>query len=343
MFCSGGDVYFDLDSVTASSDLFGRGKVPYRLLRHWVCPASHIYKVRVLRPHPDIVYVKLLNGNEEEIAKHRRLITHEFHILKWMQEECISKDYGVIEPLECIPSKLALITKGADEERLDRILLSTPPLRSIADPRMVFGISAAGRWLRNLFERTKDAENRSDIHNGVFSEILRGLETIQEYEQGREWAAWGKSLVGHVEGLVNSAGSTALPESLCHGDFIPGNLLLGKDGKIIVLDLTDSRRGVIYEDLAAFWHWLDDLAIRRPWIRERDLEKLKMHFLQGFFPGEIPSALVRLFCIREAVGKLCRMMQKGTGLSWGGIFRARRVVQWKRRLARAAGNWEKGR
>ncbi len=341
MSSSGGNGYFSLDSVVESSDFFGRGKVPYRVLRHWVHPASHIYKVRISHPAPDIVYLKLLSGNREEIEKHGKLIAHEYQVLKWMRDESKSKEYGVIQPLECIPSKLALITKGEEAERLDRILLRVRPFGSIAGPPILRGISAAGGWLRNLYERTKDPEKSYDIQKGVFREILHGLEKIQKYQQGREWEAWGKALVGHVRQLANSLEGTALADSLCHGDFIPGNLLLGKGGKIVVLDLTDSRRGLIYEDLATFWQWLDDLAIRRPWVQEQDLEKMKMHFLQGFFSGEVPWALVGLFCIRSAVGKICRTMQKGSGLSWGALWRARRVVHWRRRLARAAGNWEK--
>jgi hypothetical protein len=335
---SGGDSYFDLGSVIESSKLFGYGKVPYRVLGRWHYPASQIYKIRMLGNDTDIVFVKLLNRNEDEICKHQILIENEYNVLKLMYEKCNSAEYGVVEPLECIKSRLALITKGEEGQRLDQILLNIRPFSSVGHSQILGGMVSAGMWLRCLFESTKLLENDYDINKGILDEIDMGVEIIQSYKKSREWILWGKVLISSVSKLVNSIDGTLLKESLCHGDFIPGNILLSKSGKTVVLDLTDSSRGMIYKDLAYFWQWIDELGKRRPWYRGNEIEQMKSHLLKGFFQGEIPSTLVNIFVIKTGIRKISAMVQKRSGPFLGNFMRERRVDYWKRKLLMIAEN-----
>lgn len=335
--------YFGLDSVVESSNVFGHGRRPYRVLKEWYYPASHTYKVRILGNDSEIVFIKLLgNGNEGEISKHQMLIENEYNVLKLLRQKCDSSEYGVLEPLECIKSKLALITRGEEGKRLDKLLLNIRPFSSVDRSQIVRAIGAAGKWLRNLFESTKLLENDCDVNKGILDEIDMGLTIIRRYKTSSEWVLWERTLRRHISRLVNSIDGSILKKSLCHGDFIPANILLSRSGRIVVLDLTDSGMGMIYNDLATHWQWLDDLGRRRPWCKENQIEELKICLLKGFFHDEVPSALVSMFLIKTGIGRIYRMVEKESGGTlladlvqqrWvGNLMRERRVDYWKRRL-----------
>ncbi len=346
------DVYFGLDSVVESSKLFGHGKVPYRVLKHSPCEGSYVYKVRMMGSDPDIVFVKLLDRNENELSKHQLLIEHEYNILKFLREKCNSDEYGVIEPLECIKSKLALITRAEEGERFDKFLLGIQSFRSFDRSRILGSRLAAGLWLRRLFESTTLSEDDSDFASGLLNEIELGLKIIRSHKNNAEWTSWARTLTRQVSCLVNSIDRSTLKKSLCHGDFIPGNMILGTSGKIVMLDLTDSTTGLIYNDLAKFWQWLDDLGRRRPWYRENEVEQMRAHLLKGFFQYDTPTALMNIFLIKAGIRKICGMVQTPSSTfvgdflqqRWvGNLMRERRVDYWKRRLSMIAENgWRVG-
>ncbi len=339
---SGCEEYFDLDSVVGCSNYFDRGKVHFHILKQWYNPASHTYQVRISGNEPGIVFIKLLSKrNEDEISKHEILIENEYDLIKLMHEKCNSNEYAVVEPLECIKAKLALITKGVDGKRFDQALLNYQPFSSVNRSALLKGLTASGKWLRCLFESTKTSGKNYDIKHRIHAEIEMGLEVIQHYRKDKEWLSWRRTLVNQVGKLVKIINGSTLQQSLCHGDFIPGNMILSKTGKIVVLDLTDSSKGIIYDDLAKFWQWLDELGKRRPWYETNSIEKMKIHFLKGFFQGEIPWPLVNIFLIKKGIGRICNMVQTEPGgflrdfirERWVGDFmRERRVDYWKRKL-----------
>lgn len=333
------ELYFDLNSVIESSRFFEYGKVPYRILKLWYYPASQICKVRKSGNDPQVLFIKMLKRrNDQEICKHEGLIEKEYNILRLMHEKCDSSDYDVVEPLECIKSKLALITKGEEGRRLDQILLNIRPFGPVGLSQILEGITAAGMWLRCLYESTKLFRNDHHISKGILEEMDAGLKIIRSYKKGREWDSWEELLLSHVYAQMNSIEGRLLQESLCHGDFTPGNILLSRSGKTVVLDLTDSSRGVIYNDLAAFWQWLDELGRRRPWYRENKIEEMKSHLLKGFFHGEIPPTLMNIFIIKKGIGTICRLVQKGSHTFLEDFMKERRIVYWRRKLLMMAAN-----
>ncbi len=250
---SASGAYLDLNEVVESSHLFGYGRIPYRIIKQWYYPASQVYKVRLSGGPPESVFVKMLKTNKERVSRHRIVIEHEYDVLKLMYEKCHSSQYGVVEPLECVKSKLALITRAEEGQTLDRVLLNIRHFRLVKQSQLLNAMQAAGTWLKILFASTISSENNVDLKRVVHDEIDRGLGIIRHYQKAREWTSWEDRLSNHVQALMQSIDGAALKESFCHGDFGPGNMLLNRNGKIIVMDLIDVHKGLIYDDIAALW------------------------------------------------------------------------------------------
>jgi len=329
------DCYFDIASVVESSALFEHGKAPFRVLKRWYYPASQIYKVRISGSQADIVFIKLLrNRNEDEIRKHQMLIENEYKALKLLREKCNTQEYGVAQPLECIKERLALITKEEEGERLDFRLLRFRPFSRDDRSQIERGMLYIGRWLRCFHEATKSEGKTWDVGTVVPGEIETHIKTLLNYDGKREWGEFPGALMGHVYDLIHSINGLEFKESLCHGDFIPANILQSRTGRIAVVDFSDSRRGIIYEDLARFWQWLDDLKIRRPWQKKRDIERMKTHFIRGFFAGEIPSKVLRIYLIKVNVERLAKLERMKPVGFLGNFRKERRIYYCKQALLR---------
>ncbi len=335
MHKSGGGGYFELSSVVESSKLFGYGKVPYRVLGRWCYPASHIYKIRILGNDMGIVFVKLLNRNEDEICKHQILIENEYNALKLMHA-CNTEEYGVVEPLECVQERVALVTKWVEGERLDHTLLKLKPFGKKDLSEIENGLVSVGRWLRCFYETTKSVEAKYDVGRKVLDQIEDCTKVLIHYGKNGEWDELSKTLLGYVSDLVRSTDGLTLKESLCHGDFIPGNILLSKAGTITVIDFTDSRRGMIYEDLARFCQWVDELKIRRPFQNKSQIERMKGSLVRGFCGEEIPPGALRIFLIKVNVETIAKLICTKSETFLGDFRKKRRMGYYKRKLLMTA-------
>ncbi len=328
---SGGDDYFELGSVVESSQLFEYGKIPYRVLGRWCYPASQIYKIRILGNDLGVVFVKILNRNEDEICKHRILIENEYHALKLMYP-CNTEEYGVVEPLECVKERVALVTKWVEGERLDHTLLKLKPFGKKDLREIENGLVSVGRWLRCFYETTKSEESKWDVGRKVLDQIEGCTKILMHDGDKREWEELSKTLLDTVSDLVSSTNGLPLMESLCHGDFIPGNILLSKAGKITVMDFTDSRRGMIYEDLARFCQWVDELKLRRPLQKESQIGRMKGSLVRGFCGEEIPFGVLRIFSIKVNVETIAKLISMKSETFLEAFRKKRRTDYYKRKL-----------
>jgi len=280
--------YFKLHAVVKSSKFFEYGRRPYQLIKKWNYPASKIFKIKLIDKNDDIVFIKLLtNTSKEEMVKHQILVQKEYRILKSIREKCGRQgQYSVIEPLECIKTKHALITKGSKGNRLDYILLYSLILDTNYYNKTINSIKNVGMWLRSFYEETSQVSNKNSIENCIFDEIEEQLKILSNLRNKRSWENLCYYCMDFVGDRFRSIDNSKLRVSMCHGDFVPGNVLVKEDGEITVLDFSDSGWGIIYTDLAWFWQWLDVLKVRRPWHKRYQIEQMKEALLEGFCQGD---------------------------------------------------------
>jgi serine/threonine protein kinase len=277
--------FFPLDSVVETSEFFEYGRRPYQVIKMWQYAASRVYRIRLLDQTEEVVFVKLLaNECEEQTARHQELIAKEYRILKDLREQPWCRDeHTVIEPLECVRAKHALITREAGGERLDHVLLNSIFLNSRYYDRVLRAMHNSGAWLKAFHEATNQHSEGSAIDRYISDEVQEIMDNLATLRPLRGWEELCESCAEYVTNAFERVDRAELRISLCHGDFGPGNILVKRHGEIVVLDFSDSRPGVILKDLACFSQALTNVQVRRPWHRGQRVAKMKESLLESFF------------------------------------------------------------
>jgi hypothetical protein len=276
--------YFPLSSVVAASEFFEHGRRPYQLIKMWKYAASRTYRIRLLDRDDEIVFVKLLaNESGDQIARHQKLIAKEYRILADLWEEPWCRDsHSVIEPLECVRAKHALITRESSGERLDHVLLNSIVLNSRYYDRILRSMHNSGTWLKAFHEATDQHVERSTLDRYISDEVQGIMDNLATLRPLGGWEGLCKSCASYVTDAFERVDRTRLRVSLCHGDFGPGNILVKEHGEIVVLDFSDSHPGIILKDLALFSQALSNLKVRRPWHGSRRIGQMQESLLEGF-------------------------------------------------------------
>jgi hypothetical protein len=327
--------FADLGSVIRSAKLLGYGGIPYRVLRRWENPASRVYKIKVLNQNGDVAFIKLLSReSKEEIRKHEQLIQKEYDILQLMHRACQDRhEYSVAEPLECLVGRLALITREAEGRRLDHLLLRLRPLSRYQNSKILQALSHVGMWLRYFYEKTRMEGEGDDTLEKIINQIKVNFEIILKDNRTVEWLKIYHGLLDYIDNAAGRIKKSMILQSLCHGDFIPGNILVNKNGEITVLDFSDSEIGTVYRDLATFWLWLDELKLRRPWYKESEIERMKASLFKGFDNWDTHScALFEMFLMNANVEKLSNLIQTRCSHVVGSLHKKRRIEYYKKKL-----------
>lgn len=223
--------------------------------------------------------LKLMSGsNARERSRHRKLIKEEFQTLKIMHDRDPVSTCSVIRPIMLFEEHLAHISQYVNAGRLDEILLEKTSRSFTADcfRRLEHAFYNAGKWLSAFSEEfTTSVCTKKFLDNELSRMLTTDLNSLSNRYISR-----------HVRGLMirirNGLQDDELKLSKCHGDFIPSNLLMGND-KIYVTDFSDQHEGLIYEDIARLYQWLEDYRARRPWVDKGQISGLQAAFLEGVF------------------------------------------------------------
>lgn len=86
-------------------------------------------------------------------------------------------------------------------------------------------------------------DHRLSVLPGLFAELLADQESLMiDQEKGLKKADWeeGKGKLGRFEQICRGLAACDIPESINHGDFHDGNVLVGDDGRITFFDWGDA-------------------------------------------------------------------------------------------------------
>ena len=181
------------------------------------------------------VFVLKLNA---EAAQDGRLVL-EFQALRRLEAALADQpDLGVVHPIYLSPGGGFMVTDYNDEETAWSRLISG------ADPAPVFHL--AGRWLAALH-----GQGPADVAPFWPKWIFAKLDAVQA---GATPQAAPKAYRPMLRALRQQAGALRGRVSrrcLCHGDYHPGNLLIGPAGAR-GLDLSEERRKLAVYDMVDF-------------------------------------------------------------------------------------------
>lgn len=275
-------------------------RLDYALLNHNIV-ASQIVRVKhQTQDGYDVVLIKMLmDRNEEERARHRVLIRNEYDTLKRLYGMGPSTDCSVIRPLALMEDHLALISQYVDGKRFDDLFLE--------DAFLSFGKSLeryersfyhVGKWLSFLADFTTSAgdawpylERKAERARTLASEVFS--------EKGEY-----RHFLAHLSMLLDRIQPGSFRLSMCHGDFIPSNFILSGD-RIFVTDFSDQHEGVVQEDVAKCYQWMESYRDRRPWVKEDEIDLLQSSFLKGFLgKSDSNDPVLMLFRILDMLENL---------------------------------------
>ena len=220
----------------------------------------------------------------------------EFDALKFVEarlREVADDRLEAVRALGVLPSSGALVMEVFESEPFHRVLARKA--LGGEDPGRSTTIAAlAGRWLRILHD---SPATTTLIRQGHRAEIVEAFESYLRYLT----AETGRDLSRVVKAGVEAAGRLPdpLPTVLSHGDFAPRNILVGRSGRVAVIDLLARWQSPPYEDLATFLVALQTNranAATRGLLFGRAAKRLEPAFLKGYFGLEpVPRDAIRIY------------------------------------------------
>jgi len=238
----------------------------------------------------------------------------------------------VPEPLLVLPKRGVLVTTKVPGSSLAGILkknanhLSGPFRRG-----MVRKIAERiGNWLRSFQTATRAEPIPFNIAS-YLTDLEPQLSKLEEkgFEPGL-----AQEILRHAAMQFASLNGRLVSAAAKHGDFIPQNILIERDG-VAVVDFEGFReRESVYEDLGTFLGYILVLSARVPYSIQ-SLNAARQSFLTGFLAEEtIDQDLLSTYTLKGAV----RIIADGAAFArnWSGLGAARRLTKRLLHLASSA-------
>jgi len=203
----------------------------------------------------------------------------EFHTLSRLYEELKYSSYGTVpRPVLLLPQSGTLVTEeasGANLRTIIRMASRFRPRRRTLD-HLASLCQKAGEWLAAMHSTTA-----SEVE--IFS-FARKSEEVDRLVATCTAQGLPAPITSRVQRyLRREAQRPDLPLQLVlkHDDFIPSNMLIRSDGRLIVLDFASAVTGPPHRDPVSFTAYLDYIRAD-PRYRGRTIRLLKEAFWRGY-------------------------------------------------------------
>ncbi len=199
---------------------------------------------------------------------------------------------GAVRALDFLPDVRALVLEDARSKTLQQALLSSShrfgarPARELIEE----ACHNAGRWLRRFQQVQNGAHHASYRSQRV--DLVDSIREIAYFLSAhRQAPRFVASIASEAEGLARGVLPEDPPLGLNHGDYWPGNILVGPGNRVTAIDTHGWWRTPVYEDVGYF---LASVKASPPQIftlghfwPPETIEALERSFLAGYF-GDDP-------------------------------------------------------
>jgi aminoglycoside phosphotransferase (APT) family kinase protein len=224
--------------------------------------------------------------------------------------------FSAIRPLDLMPRDGALVMEMAQGTGLNRLLAACHRgrwSRSTEDVQAALG--RAGAWLSTWHQlgavpHTRPRRTRRDDYEACIDTLTRTLGADGDrtmFDRTREAAS-----------RAAAALPPELPLGTSHGDFAPRNVIVGRRGRVAVIDTLGRWKTPIYGDLGNF---LFALHAARLQVLSMGLAfsataiaQWERAFLRGYFrDAPVPTTAIKLFELRALLDKWASVRTRHSG------------------------------
>jgi Ser/Thr protein kinase RdoA (MazF antagonist) len=294
------------DLTAGATDYFGTAGAVLEPVRRVDGPFSSVLRVRVSAGGASsFAFIKILKPRDDstdELARIGRFLDREYRsTLAFHRAVAQDTEIGALRPIACFPQHRAVVTEEVPGEQLNDLLHRSGE----ASPGLLAVARRVGRWVRAYQQSmTTDAVVDLSERRAYLDDRLRALTGSILSADERT------SMLRTFDGIVAEIGRPTLPAVPIHADLTPGNIMVGADGRVTVLDFTMAKTGPSTHDLSHVYFHLALRAARRP-ARAGMYAAVQEAMLAGYAPSlSAAEPLFRLLLWQHAVCHIAMLAER---------------------------------
>jgi hypothetical protein len=215
---------------------------------------------------------------------------------------------GAVRPLDFLAVDRTLILEAAPPRSLQSLLLRHHRLASLSARSVTEeSFRNAGRWLRQ-FQAIPDLA-RGGEYRSRCDDVVASIRELGEFlvRHGQE-PDFVRRIASETEAYARAYVPDQPPLALNHGDYWPGNILVGPGHRVTAIDTHAWWRTPVYEDIGYFLANLETAPVQvftlGRFFDPATISTLETAFLRGFFGKDpVTIAPIRVFEVFAILNK----------------------------------------
>ena len=278
----------------------------FETIRRYDRPQSTVYMLRASTEDASKTIVAKLYKPESAGGVSANAIDREYRVAKAVSQKLSASNvFAVAKPIASYPDLRANISEAYSGSPVSLSIKRASSRFSSQDFETTEkSCEDCGRWIREFQRVSEDVPGRPYDHEATAQEIESLIDLLRN--RGVVSVRLADQLHEHLRTLISLTRQPVRTTGM-HSDFVPSNVLFC-EGKIVVLDLADYRRGPACRDPITFMHALDNY-LRNPLTDPSRIWRLKIAFTKGLGAiarqDEVP--VVSLFETRQTLGELINL------------------------------------
>jgi hypothetical protein len=245
----------------------------------------------------------------EELAQLRRWVEREFRAASRLHQ-ALRPHAGLtaLRPVAVFPDDLAIVTEEVSGMTFERLLRDALWGRRVPAP-VALVAERIGAWIRT-YQGVIDAEGTLDLaeRREYLAVRLRNLS-----DAGVLSAADCAQALARFDELAANVTPAAQPLVAIHADLNPGNILVGPDGRVTILDFAMAKTGARFHDLSHLYMHLEFLRWR-PRLKSSVVTEGQQALVRGYDAAAATSdPLFQLMLLQHLVCHIALLAERPSG------------------------------